>query len=118
MASAQTGSAPIASNDPRMTVWRVVDPTELAHLQATGDYGSSPSRSGKYFALTHAGAFSFACAPMNAGCAITVTTLPRSVVTLGFAFHDPGQNGAGRSIFFDQSQLQRVYAAMIPPVVV
>jgi hypothetical protein len=118
MASAQAGSATIVTNVRRITVYRVVDPTELAHLQAAGDYGSSPALSGKYFALTLAGARSFASAPMNSGCAITVTTLPRSILSLAFAFNDPGPNGAGPSIHFNETRLQTVYAAMTPPVVV
>ncbi|MGA3005274.1 MAG: hypothetical protein ABSE20_26500 [Acetobacteraceae bacterium] len=118
MASAQTGGAAATGSDLRIDVYRVLDPSELAHLHTTGDYGSSPALSGKYFALTFAGARSFASAPMNVGCAITITTLPQSIVTLAFAFNDPGQSGAGSSIFLDQAQLQVVYAAMTPPAVV
>ncbi|MCC6473023.1 MAG: RHS repeat-associated core domain-containing protein [Burkholderiales bacterium] len=56
----QTGTASSTSNDPRVPVYRVVDPIELSHLQATGNYGSNPNESGKYFALTPAGAQAFA----------------------------------------------------------
>jgi hypothetical protein len=96
----------------------VVDPTELAYLQATGNYGSNPSQSGKYFALSLAGAQAFANAPMNAGSTITSTTLPQSVVNQGFGFADPGAHGAGPSVFFDQPQLPTVYGTMTPPVIV
>jgi hypothetical protein len=58
----------------------VVDPTELAYLRATGNYGSNSARSGKYFSLTLAGAQAFARAPINAGSTITQTTLPQSIV--------------------------------------
>jgi hypothetical protein len=118
MASAQTGGATLQTNDPRITVYRVVDPTELAHLRTAGDYGSNPSLSGKYFALTRTGARSFANAAMNAGSTITATTLPRSVVAQGFAFNDPGRYGAGQSIFFDQVRPRSLYPAMTPPVVI
>jgi hypothetical protein len=99
-------------------VYRVIDPAELAYLQASGDYGSNPARSGKYFALTIAGARAFAAAPINAASSITETTLPQSVVDIGFAFIDPGQQGAGRSVFFSELQLPAVYGAMTPPVMV
>jgi hypothetical protein len=105
------------SNDPRIAVYRVVDATELAHLVMTGSYGSNPSRSGKYFALTVAGATAFAAAPMNAGSTITETTLPQSVVSQGFAMIDPGPHGAGRSVHFAEPQLAMVYGAMGPVVI-
>jgi hypothetical protein len=94
-----------------------VDPVELAHLQSTGNYGSSPSQSGKYFALTPGGAQAFASAPINAHSVVTSTTLPKSVVTQGFQFTDPGVYGAGPSVFFSQPQLPTVYGTMTPPVV-
>ncbi|HEX2151995.1 MAG TPA: hypothetical protein VHG31_08365 [Stellaceae bacterium] len=84
----------------------------------TGNYGSNPSRSGKYFALTLAGARAFAAAPINAGSAITRTTLPLSVVAQGFAVRDPGPHGAGPSVFFAEPQLPIVYAAMSRPVII
>jgi hypothetical protein len=96
----------------------VVDPTELAYLLMTGNYGSNPHRSGKYFALTLGGARTFATAPMNAGSTITETTLPQSIVRQGWAVTDPGSQGAGPSVFFDDIQLPMVYAAMTPPVIV
>jgi hypothetical protein len=96
----------------------VVDPTELADLQASGNCGSNRARSGKYFALTPAGAKAFASHPANAGTAITGTTLPRSVVRQGFLFHDPGRYGAGPSVFFAEPQLLMVYGVMAPPAIV
>jgi hypothetical protein len=116
-AQTQTGATSTTNNDPRVTVYRVVDPTELAYLQANGNYGSNPSESGKYFALTPGGAQAFAGAPINAGSTITSTTLPQSVVNQGFPFPDPGQNGAGPSVFFGQPQLPTVYGTMTPPVI-
>jgi hypothetical protein len=83
-----------------------------------GNYGSNPSRSGKYFALTLAGARAFAAAPMNAGSAITETTSPRSMVAQGFAVRDPGPYGAGPSVFFSEHQLPLVYAVMSRPVII
>ncbi|MGH9810735.1 MAG: hypothetical protein ACRD9W_26385 [Terriglobia bacterium] len=105
-------------DDRRVSVYRVVHSTELAHLRVTGNYGSNPHRSGKYFALTLAGAQAFARAPFNAGSTITSTTLPRSVIDQSFRFYDPGQHGAGPSVFFGQRELAIVYGAMTPPVVV
>jgi hypothetical protein len=102
----------------RVTVYRVVDAIELAALRATGNYGSSPSRSGKYFALTQPGARAFAGATMNAGSIITITTLPYSVVEAGVGFDDPGRQGAGPSVFFSELQLPMVYGTMTPPLIV
>ena len=115
---AQTGTIAIPANDQRNIIYRVVDTVELACLQTTGNYGSNPARSGKYFALTLAGARAFAGAPINAGSTITGTTLPQSIVNQGFGFNDPGQHGAGPSIFFGESQLPNVYGNMTPPVVI
>jgi hypothetical protein len=112
-----SATAPDASDDSRIPVYRVVDPTELAYLQATGNYGSNPAQSGKYFALTPAGAQGFASHPGNAGSTITGTTLPRSVVNQGFLFNDPGRYGAGPSVFFAQPQLPTVYGAMTAPAI-
>jgi hypothetical protein len=104
--------------DPRVAVYRVVNPTELAYLLVTGNYGSNPNRSGKYFALTLTGARAFAGAAMNAGSTITGTTLPQSVVSQGWGMTDPGPHGAGSSVFFDEAQLPMVYDVMTPPVIV
>jgi hypothetical protein len=112
-----SAAAANASNDPRVPVYRLVDPDELAYLQATRNYGSNPAQSGKYFALTPGGAQAFASHPRNAGSTITGTTLPRSVVNRGFLFNDPGQLGAGPSVFFAQPQLPRVYGAMTAPAI-
>src|SRR5437762_9606199 len=105
------------NSDPRIVVYRVIDAAELAHLRMTGSYGSNASRSGKYFALTLAGATAFAAAPMNAGSTITETTLPQSVVGQGFAIIDPGPHGAGRSLYFEEVQIPMIYRAMTPPIV-
>jgi hypothetical protein len=112
-----TSTAGPSQDELRVTVYRVVDPTELAYLQATGNYGSNPSESGKYFALTAEGAQAFASAPMNAGTTITSTTLPQGVVSQGFQFNDPGSQGAGPSVFYAQPQLPSVYGSMTPPVI-
>jgi RHS repeat-associated protein len=101
----------------RTTVYRVVDPTELAYLQSTGNYGSNPSQSGKYFALTAAGAQAFASAPMNSGTTITSTTLPQVVVNQGYQFIDIGSQGAGPSVFYSQPQLPSVYGSMTRPII-
>ena len=106
------------NSDPRIVVYRVIDATELAYLQMTGNYGSNPSRSGKYFALTLAGATGFAGAPMNAGSAITETTLPKSVFDQGWRMIDPGPYGAGSSVYFSELQLPIVYGAMTPCTVI
>jgi hypothetical protein len=104
-----------AEDDPYVVVYRVVDEVEPSHLEVHGHYGSNPSQSGKYFALTIDGARAFANAPMNAGTTVTTTTLPRSVVRRGARFNDPGANGAGLSIFFSQQQLADVYGTMAVP---
>ena len=104
-------------DDPSVVVYRVVDEVELTYLEAIGNYGSNPSQSGKYFALTLEGARAFAGAPMNTGSTITATTLPRSVTSRGVTFIDPGSNGAGLSIFFSQQQLGDVYGTMSRPVI-
>ena len=106
------------STDPSVQVYRVVDATELAYLQRVGNYGSNPSRSGKYFALTLTGARAFAGHPMNQGSTVTETTLPQSVISQAFSFVDLGRYGAGSSVFFEEAQLSVVYGAMTPPIVV
>ena len=106
-----------AGNDPRVSVYRVIDAMELAYLRMHRSYGSNPNGSGKYFALTLDGARAFATAPMNAGSTITGTTLPQSVVRQGFAIIDPGPRGAGRSVYFEETQSPMVYGAMTPPIV-
>jgi hypothetical protein len=103
--------------DQLVAVYRVVDDTELSYLESHGHYGSNPSQSGKYFALTLDGARAFANAPMNTGSTITTTALPRSVINRGITFSDPGANGAGLSIFFSQQQLGDTYGTMSRPVI-
>lgn len=110
------GSGP--GGGPRIAVYRVVDAIELAYLVAHGNYGSSPSRSGKYFALTLSGAAAFAAAPMNAGATITETTLPRSILDQGYILANPGRHGAGRSVYFDERFLPIVYTAMTSPAII
>jgi hypothetical protein len=107
-----------SSVGPHVSVYRVVDSVELAYMHANGNYGSNRAKSGKYFALTIAGASAFARASINAGSTITRTTLPQSVVDRGFLFNDPGQYGAGLSVFFGERLLPAVYRAMTPPVIV
>jgi hypothetical protein len=104
-------------DDPIVVVYRVVDAIELSYLEARGNFGSSPSRSGKYFALTLDGACAFASAPMNAGTIITTTTLPKTIVDDGVKFNDQGPNGAGVSVFFSQQHLADVYDTMSAPAI-
>jgi len=96
-------------------IYRAVDPAELAHLSASGDYGFSPNKSGKYFALTLNGAYDFAEHPFNASMNLTVTqtTVPKTVLREGFFFKDPG--GAGPSVYFSDAQLPKVYSTMTRP---
>jgi hypothetical protein len=105
--------------DPRVPLYRVVDQTELAHLLAIGNYGSSPSRSGKYFAMTLLGAHAFCSHPMNAGSTITETSLPLPVVKRASRrFFDVGLHGAGESIWFEEIQLPMVYLNITRPAIV
>jgi len=113
-----TASNDTTEDNSNVPVYRVVDPTELAYLQANGNYGSSPNQSGKYFALTAAGAQAFLSAPMNSNGTLTMTTLPGSVLNQGYAFPDPGAFGAGPSVFFSNPQLPLVYGTMTPPVII
>jgi hypothetical protein len=106
------------SSDLRIPLYSVIDTAELAHLQSTGNYGSSPSYSGKYFALTLVGARAFAGHSMNAGSMVTETTLPLSIVNQGRNFVDLGQHGAGSSVWFDETQLPMIYGDMTQPVIV
>ena len=104
-------------DDVLVAVYRVVDETELAFLAAHGHYGSNVNLSGKYFALTVEEARAFARAPMNAGAAITRTTLPASMVRRGTILNDPGTNGAGMSVFFARQQLADLYDIKPVPVI-
>src|ERR1700739_1360851 len=98
------GSA-VSTDDHTEIVYRGVDGPELSYLLAHAHYGSNPSQSGKYFALTLDGARAFANAPMNAETTITTTTLRQPVVNRRVKLNDPGTNGAGPSVFFSQQQL-------------
>ena len=109
---------PTFQTDPRVNLYRVIDSTELAHLRSTGSYGSNPNGSGKYWALTLAGAKNFASHPVNSGCVITRTSLPRSVLNHGYFLTDPGRHAAGTSVFFSETHLPMVYGAMTQPVVI
>lgn len=113
-----TASDDTTSDNSNVPIYRVVSPAELAYLQANGNYGSSPSQGGKYFALTAAGAQAFLSAPMNSDGTLTMTTLPGSVLSQGRAFPDIGPNGAGPSVWFSNPQLPLVYGTMTPPVVI
>ena len=115
---ASGATAGTASADPPVPVYRVVDIVEFAYLSATGDYGSNPSYSGKYFALSLSGAQAFARHPMNSGSRVTQTPIPQCIVDRGWLFVDLGTHGAGSSVYFSEPQLPTVYAAMTPPVVV
>ena len=110
-------SAATAAASPSVPVYRVVDAAELAYLRAVGDFGSNPSSSGKYFALTLSGAQAFARHPMNAGSRITQIELPLSIVLQGWHFVDLGLFGAGSSVFFEEVQLHVVYGAMTVPAI-
>ncbi len=112
------GSAAVPTAGPRVPVYRVIDAIELAYLKLTGDYGSNPSHSGKYFALTLSGAQAFASHPINQGSTITETSLPQPIINQGYSFVDLGPHGAGSSVFFAEAQLRNVYRAMTPPVIV
>jgi hypothetical protein len=119
MSLTEDGSAiATPNNDPSVPVYRVVDATELAYLLMVGNYGSNPSRSGKYFALTLVGATAFAAAPMNFGSTLTETTLPQSILGQGWLMIDPGAHGAGDSVYFEEVLLPSVYSTMTLPRVV
>jgi hypothetical protein len=114
---APPGSGATGANPP-VPVYRVVDVVELAYLRLTGDYGSNPSYSGKYFALTLSGAQAFAQHPMNSRSRVTQTTLSQSVIDQGWIFIDLGTYGAGSSVYFNEAQLPTVYVAMTPAVII
>ena len=100
----------------RVTLYRAVEPVELQHVLAFGNYGSSPHKSGKYFALTRPGAANFAI-KINSGVPMTITstTIPSSFFAQGHHLNDPG--GAGPSVFFSEDQLPALYLQMTRPVV-
>jgi hypothetical protein len=114
----EPASGAAAGADLPVPVYRVVDVVEFTYLRLTGNYGSNPSYSGKYFALTLSGARAFAQHPMNAGSKVTQTTLPQSVVDQGWLFIDLGPYGAGSSIYFSEAQLPMVYGVMTIAVIV
>jgi RHS repeat-associated protein len=112
--------APVPVAAPATTIlWRAVEESELNDVLAFGDYGTSPSMAGKYFALTEEGARNFANAAINAGKRMTITSIevPTSFVErFAQAVSDPG--GAGASIFFAEEILPRLYAATGLPAIV
>lgn len=106
----------VRSNVYPVDLYRVIDLTEWAYLLLHGNYGSNPSRSGKYFALTLHGAFAFASAPMNTRSKVTHITLAPSIIAAnGFRMLDRGTLGAGPSIYFDEPLLPLIYSAMTAP---
>jgi RHS repeat-associated protein len=109
----------LSGDTPQYTpLYRAIDPTELAYLQAHGDYGFSPNQSGKYFALTMAGVVNFVNMPQNANrnLTITYTSVPNNVADTGSRFNDTG--AAGPSVHFSDPQLPPVYKTMTPPQIV
>ncbi len=113
LAASLTGDTP-----QNTTVYRAVDPTELAVLENTGNYGNSPSQSGKYFATTLAGAMTFMNNPWNSdrNLTLTSTSVPNYVLFQGTPYMDSG--GAGPSIHFSDPQLPLLYSQMSPPIVI
>jgi hypothetical protein len=102
----------------RQTIYRAVDPTELAYLKAHGNYGLNPNASGKYFALTPAGVLNFVSLKQSAerDLTITFTTVPREIIETGHQYNDAG--AAGPSVHFKDIQLPVVYGTMTPVVIV
>ncbi len=103
----------LGTEERSVQVFRAVDQDELPSV-LNGTYGSSPSASGKYFALTQEGAQNIANSTMNAGqqMTITSTTIHQSVFNQGYLFNDAG--GAGASIHFQQEFLPTLYNSMSP----
>jgi hypothetical protein len=90
-------------------LFRSIGRRELSDLLLFGDYGLSPSGSGKYFALTLVGVRRFAAARINTGRSLTVTRISVGawVLMFGYRFPDPG--GAGPSIHFPDEVLPLLY---------
>jgi RHS repeat-associated protein len=109
------GIVPAAESE-TVQIFRAVDQAEMGSVLSQGTYGSSPSMTGKYFALTQEGAQNFAGSAINAGkqMTITSTTIPRSVFNQGYFYTDVGANGAGASIHFSESYLSTLYNSMTP----
>ena len=107
------GGAGSAAESEMVQIFRTVDQNELPSV-LNGTYGSSPSASGKYFALTQEGAQNVANSTMNAGQQMTMTstTIPRSVFNQGYLFNDTGL--AGPAIHFQQEFLPTLYNSMTP----
>ncbi|GAB4187399.1 MAG: hypothetical protein Fur005_49220 [Roseiflexaceae bacterium] len=95
--------------DKAVSLFRAIDDAELPDLLRFGDYGFSPSGSGKYFALTKEGLDQFVQAAWNAGRKLTTTQMqvPQEVLKLGYRFFDP--KGGGESIHFADDVLPVVY---------
>ena len=86
----------------------------LADIHRFGDYGLSPSESGKYFAFTEADAWTFARTQYASRGRMTITTIevPQSIVRQGFAHPDPG--GAGTALHLADDILLEMYKVMSP----
>jgi hypothetical protein len=84
-----SGAAPAVAGTVKL--WRAVAEDELEDVLRFGDYGTSPSMAGKYFALTEQGAIDFAEASINAGKRMTITSIevPASWLEKGFQFMVP-----------------------------
>jgi hypothetical protein len=94
-----------------VTLYRAIGDRELAHVNEFGNYGSSPSKAGKYFADTRAGATDFMSSKFNRGRTMTLTRIrvPMDFVErAGFRFTDTG--GAGTSIHFGEEFLEELYS--------
>lgn len=104
----------LTDDEGRRPIYRAIGPTERAVLEATGNYGSSPNASSKYFALTVEGVYQFANSEFNSGreMTITSTSVPTKVLSSGYSFNDPG--GGGASVHFSEPQLPKVYSTMTP----
>ncbi len=102
----------------RIALYRAVGERELEYLLRLGDYGLSPSQSGKYFPLSEAGIRRFAGSSFNARRRLTITriTVATSFLGRGHLFFDPG--GAEASIHFDDDVLVDLYEASGLPEIV
>ena len=98
----------------RIPLFRAVGQRELAQVLRSGNYGSSPSLSGKYFGFTESGVRAIANSGLNASrqMTITATDVPRWLLRIGYKFNDPGAGGAGPSIFFAERTLPILYRFM------
>jgi RHS repeat-associated protein len=101
-----------------VSLYRAVGRSELNDLLRFGDYGLSPSGSGKYFALTEQGVQQFADSSWNIGRNLTLTKIevPKGILNYGYQFFDPG--GGGASIHFADGALPLLYkVAGLPEII-